>query len=194
MAKPPRHQQRSPIPQAGQARGFTADELNQAKNMYDSLMAASAEAKKSAAELRAAASEAHGVLRGLQAEVKKAERIVPMHVGKQIKDKVAEELKVLGDETQEAMELAVKRVYAQFDKLEKMILGEEGDGPSLMEMLDALEPILPVIQALVERKINVKNLNVRYSEDKSNVDTEIHVAAPWSSSVPVIPAGDDRFA
>jgi len=164
--------------------------------MYDSLITASAEARRSATELRAAASEAHGVLRGLQAEVKKAERIVPMQVGKQIKTKVAEELEVLGVETQQAMEMAVKRVYEQFDKLERMILGEEDDGhASLIEMLEALEPILPVIQALVEKRVNVKNLNVRYSKDKgSTVDTEIHVAAPWSSSVPMVPGGPDRLA
>jgi len=187
--QPPRHQARSGVPRpAITPVAIAADELRKMTNFYDSLVAATTDAREVLTEVR-------GLLGDLQRERKRVETIVPMTVGKQVKgkveDAVAKELETHSDETKAAIGLAEKRIWKRFDDLERLIMGEEDDGhASFMEIFETLGPVLPLIRALLNGEINVRDLQVTFSEDKKPVAA---LAYP-KLKVPIIPAGDDRFA
>ncbi len=100
-------------------------------------------------ELRGVVSEAHGVLRDLRAEIKKAERVGPAIVTKRLRVEVERAITELGTATEETIKKASDRVNARFDEQMALLLGEDDPSkPSVVEMLDRLGPLVPILTSI----------------------------------------------
>lgn len=83
--------------------------------------------------------EARGVLGDLERFIKEARKVIPNAIKETIEKEVAAQLKVLGEQTAEAMRKAVEKVSKEFDRLEQAYLGTEPKSiksgkPSLEEL------------------------------------------------------------
>lgn len=144
---PPTTVDRQPVP-------LTANELSKLRELLESL-------RTTADDIRELNREGHELLKDLRAERAKAEKVLPMIVAKRISAEVDKQIRELGDETEEAMALAAKKVYAEFDRIRAMLMGEDEPGkPTLLEMLDNIGPILPLIKAIMDGEFRVGNLTV----------------------------------
>lgn len=153
--------------------------------------------KQALDELRGLVSEAHGVLKDLRSEVKKAQQVLPMIVSRRINVEVEKQITKLGEETEQAMDDAAAKVYAEFDRLQAMILGKEDpDKPSLDELITRLGPLLPLLQGIISGELQPHDIGVHFKEERkgSILDERLPPDTPWRSDVPAIPAGEDRFA
>jgi hypothetical protein len=142
----------------------TADEIRRLNELHAKLQATVTEIK----ELNA---EGHGLLKDLRAEVKKAQQLVPMIVSRRISAEVSKQLQALGEETEEAMQRAVDKVGREFDKVQAMFMGEDEPGKdSLLDMLDKLSPLLPIMRAIMDGTVHVGELNVSHRGGEVNAD------------------------
>lgn len=106
-------------------------------------------------ELSGVVAEAHGVLRDLRQEIKKAETIGPALVTKRLRAEVERAVSQLDSETDKAIrhatEKSTRQINKRFDELMKIMLGEEDDGkPSVLDMLDRLGPLLPILTKIAQ--------------------------------------------
>lgn len=101
-------------------------------------------------ELRGVVSEAHGVLRDLRKEIKKAEQIGPAIVTKRLRIEVDRAVGELGKATEKTIKEATDRVNKRFDEQMAILLGEDDPGkPSVVDMFDRLGPLVPVLTSIV---------------------------------------------
>jgi hypothetical protein len=95
------------------------------------------------AALKAATREAHEVLRDLRTELRAVKQMldgiegrVQRAVGTLIDQQVAAQVSQLGETTEKAMRESVAKVGRTFDRLERILTGQEGDGrPPLEQQL-----------------------------------------------------------
>jgi hypothetical protein len=91
-------------------------------------------------ELHNLIKEAHGVLKDLRIETRRAKQVIPMIVAKRINAEIRKQVAELGEATERAMKLSVEKVGREFDKLEAAFLGtghESKDGQaSIPELVD----------------------------------------------------------
>lgn len=116
-------------------------------------------------ELRGVVAEAHGVLRDLRKEVKKAEQIGPAIVARRLRIEVQRVLEELGTETKQQIEVASERVNKRFDEQMSILLGEDDpDKPSLVEMLDRLGPLVPILTRIIRGEQSVDRIKIVHPE------------------------------
>ncbi|GGN47523.1 hypothetical protein [Streptomyces fuscichromogenes] len=76
-------------------------------------------------ELQEEIREARGMLKDLRRETKEARELVPLLVDELFQAEVKKQVDQLGTATKEAMDAAVKRVFAKFDELGQYVMGED---------------------------------------------------------------------
>lgn len=92
-------------------------------------------------QVRAEIREAREVLKDLRAEIKEARTLVPLLTDDLFEQEVRKQVAELGRVTEQAMDASVKRVIAKFDKLAKILMGEEHSQrskPSIPEIIDGI--------------------------------------------------------
>jgi hypothetical protein len=101
-------------------------------------------------ELRGVVAEAHGVLRDLRQEIKKAEQIGPAIVTVRMRKEVQRAIATLDAETDESIRelirLTESKITKRFDDLMKTLMGEEDPNRlSIADIVDRLGPLVPVL-------------------------------------------------
>lgn len=79
--------------------------------------------------------EAHGVTKDLRKLIREVKSLVEDEVRKLIQQEVTVQMGRLADETGKAMELATAKVYRRFDRLDRILMGNDRNGePNLEEV------------------------------------------------------------
>lgn len=107
-------------------------------------------------ELRGVVSEAHGVLRDLRKEIRKAEQIGPAIVTKRLRHEAQRAIEELGEATAKAIQNSAEKVTSEFNALEQRLLGSDEPGKkSLPDMLDQLGPMYPILCGILNGELIV---------------------------------------
>lgn len=89
-------------------------------------------------ELREVIREANGVRKDLERVLKEARQFISNEVRSEIKRNANAAIEGMHQGVQEAMDEAVQRVFREFNKLEKLLLGDgKGGRPTIHEIAEA---------------------------------------------------------
>lgn len=77
--------------------------------------------------LKGLVTEARGVLRDLREEKQRVIKYIETKPRELVAAEVTKQLEVMGRQTEAAMEASVKKVFAEFDKLQKILLGQKNN-------------------------------------------------------------------
>lgn len=92
-------------------------------------------------QVRAEIREAREVLKDIRAEIKEARTLIPLLTDELFEVEVRKQIAELGRATEKAMDASVERVIAKFDKLSKILMGEEHSQrsqPSIPEIVTGI--------------------------------------------------------
>lgn len=88
--------------------------------------------------LKGLLTESRGVLKDLREEKQRAVKYIATEPALTVAGEVTKQLEEMGKQTEKAMRDSVNRVFSEFDKLQKILLGTEDDGkPDLFELARA---------------------------------------------------------
>ena len=92
--------------------------------------------------LREATREAHGVLKDLTREMKRAKALVPELVGSILKEEVDKQSERLREHTNKTMDEATEVILKEFRKISVMVLGKAGrDAEDIKKFLETIPEV-----------------------------------------------------
>lgn len=136
--------------------------------------------------LRETIAEAQQTHKGLETLITRVEQLVSTNASDLISQQVAAGLETLGHQTEEAMRTSVAKVSSEFDRLERILLGQERrDGrPSLNDLIEQIERA-----AGLQWPLLVKAVTAAVEVSKGCVEDTCDAPADYALLVKIKPTG-----